>query len=373
MEDPIRLDDLRFSRIFAAAFTTWAGLHSQTMKSDTLPVHSFFSQDSFPLQPSFPQDLDIAVESGFAIASGHAIWTSNPATCGCSFPSFRQSIRLDMAREKPILLSMSDAQPERYPSSWFTCQHDYLAVLTLAWAYILSARLAELAPRFCTLAYTNSVAPHSASAKPDQKTVVVDIGDACPEEARWWAAVLAQSRGWQASLKPSFCSPWSIRLESETMFTLTSDHTAVPTSAAAASFSDACSYLNDFCSRHNVADQSHAALAAVLLFPYLGDSRTLQVPTPRFPQRKLSSLSRHDNGPHLNWIHSGQHIDRLLTLSCNLKGIPSLLLSVFYEPSIACNAATPWIHSSLSAIKWLGKDDPSIVSRMCMERTPELG
>jgi hypothetical protein len=372
MEDPIRLSDLEFSRTFAAGFMTWAGLHSQAMKSDTLPVYSFFSQDSFQLHPSFPQDLDMAIESGFAIASGHAIWTSTPATCGCSFPSFRQSLRLDMALEKPILLSMSDAQPERYPSSWFTSQHDYLAVLTLAWAYILSARLAELAPRFCSLAYTNSVALHDASAKIAQDTFLVDIGDVCPQEGRWWAAVLAQNQGWQASLEPSFCSPWSIRLESETMFTLSSDHTALPTSPAAASFSDACSYLNNFCLRHNMADQSHAALAAVLLFPYLGDSRTLHVPTPKLRQRKPIRISSHKDCSHLDWIHGGQHIDRLLTLSCNLRGIPSLLLSVFYEPSIACNAATPWIQGSLAAIKSLGRDDPSIVSRMCMQRTPEL-
>ena len=46
---------------------------------------------------------------------------------------------------------------------------------------------------------------------------------------------------------------------------------------SAPSFSDACSYLDKFCVRHKIIDQSHAALAAVLLFPSMGGCQTLQL------------------------------------------------------------------------------------------------
>jgi hypothetical protein len=49
-----------------------------------------------------------------------------------------------------------------------------------------------------------------------------------------------------------------------------------------------------------------------------------------------------------------------------------MLLSVFYEPSIECNAVTPWLQGTLAAIDSLAGDNPYILGRMCMERAPKV-
>jgi len=49
-----------------------------------------------------------------------------------------------------------------------------------------------------------------------------------------------------------------------------------------------------------------------------------------------------------------------------------MLLSVFYEPSIECNAVTPWLQGTLAAVESLCSDRPYIFGRMCMERQPRV-
>jgi hypothetical protein len=77
----------------------------------------------------------------------------------------------------------------------------YLGILSLAWAYILSSRLLELQEQDCCgVAYTTSMA---ILTTPDQETphslsVGVDIGEVDKSAARWWAAILAPGKGWQA-------------------------------------------------------------------------------------------------------------------------------------------------------------------------------
>ncbi|KAL2173392.1 3-hydroxyacyl-CoA dehydrogenase [Thermothelomyces heterothallicus CBS 202.75] len=41
------------------------------------------------------------------------------------------------------------------------------------------------------------------------------------------------------------------------------------------------------------------------------------------------------------------HLDRLLTMSCNIHGTESMLLNAFFNPNIECNAVTPWLQASL--------------------------
>jgi len=49
-----------------------------------------------------------------------------------------------------------------------------------------------------------------------------------------------------------------------------------------------------------------------------------------------------------------------------------MLLSAFYEPSIECNAITPWLQGTLAAIEHLAGNNPYIIGRMCMERAPRV-
>ncbi|KAF1841392.1 uncharacterized protein K460DRAFT_388343 [Cucurbitaria berberidis CBS 394.84] len=345
--------------------------------ADGLPASCFLTQDTFPLQPAFPRKLNLTHESHHVLASGYSIWGSSPAHCAHSFPSFRQRVHLEVAVKRPVLLSISESQNDYYAASWFASHDNYLAVLMLAWAYILSARWVEVMSPSCSLVYTDSQANHDTNTdcRGVQNSLVVDIGPANPEEARWWAAILAQGQGWLATMQPSYYSPWSINLQSNPEFSLSAEVSALPLMGSASSCLDACGFLNKFCLRHNIVDQSHAALAAVLLFPSMGNGGTLQMPFHKVDQHKQSPerpLTLHDGCSQLNDIYDGQHLDRFLTLSCNIRGIRPMLLSVFYEPSVECNAVTPWLQGTLAAIESLTDNDPSVLGRMCMERTPEV-
>jgi len=379
MDDEVRISEEQFRHVYATAFKTWAQLYSHAIEDGKLPASCFFTQDSFPLQPTFPRNLALRHHWDQIVASGFSVWGSSPAeNCPHGIPSFRRLEQLDVAVHDPVLLSISASAPSNcYSNAWFNPHSDYMSILILAWAYILSARWAEIMPTPCTLLYTDSQASYNDATtkqKNCQPSLVVDIGPANPEEARWWAAVLAQGQGWRATIQTSFLSPWSVRVESSTEFLLSLERNTLPSDRSASTFTEACGFLNRFCTRHNVIDQSHAALSAVLFFPYMA-GQTLQVPSPSFNkqgQLRKGPIGHHGSFSDLHSIHEGQHLDRLLALSCNTGGIRSLLLSVFYEPSIECNAVTPWLQGSLAAIESLADSDPALLGRMCMDRTPEV-
>lgn len=74
-----------------------------------------------------------------------------------------------------------------------------------------------------------------------------------------------------------------------------------------------------------------------------------------------------------DWTHQRHHIDKsFITLSYNTRGILPLLLSVFYELRIECNAVIPWLQGTLAAIKHVAGDNVNVVGRMCMERSPRV-
>ena len=257
--------------------------------------------------------------------------------------------------------------------------------MVLAWAYLLSARWTELIPGNCSIRYTLGQAPadHTKSPgepKDDRPAVVVDIGDASPQEIRWWTAVLAPGRGWEATLvggKQTFWSPWSIRVESGPRLIVPRGNDALPSTRVRSSprllaprgnnavpstraltnrtpsFAEAFSFLNNFCARHNIGDQSDAALAAALLLPTMGKTRkglmlpavvvSDQPPSPHFlAQVPLASHLPASWMPHLR-----RHLDKLMTLSCYSKGIRPMLLGAFYNPDIECNAVSPWRLTSM--------------------------
>jgi hypothetical protein len=139
------------------------------------------------------------------------------------------------------------------------------------------------------------------------------------------------------------------------------------------SFSDACRYIRTFCLRHNIMGHSHAALATVLLFTYMRyrcENQILQLPAPRISARKTPPLIYANAQSQCDWMYQSHYLDKLLTLSCYTRGTSSILLSVCYEPSIECNAATPWLQEALAAIDSLTGSHPYILGRMCMEKQP---
>ncbi|KAF2463835.1 uncharacterized protein BDR25DRAFT_383147 [Lindgomyces ingoldianus] len=373
MADAVRISDDQFRRIYEAGFTLWAQLHHNS-KNSNLPVYCLRLQDAFCMQPFFPRNLNLKQDETRVLATGYSFWELTGADCKYGLPSFRQQVKIGVTAGAPISLLITGTQNDSGCASWFIRDDNYLAILILAWAYILSARWTEVMPGPCTLTYTESQATyHDATNHQNNRNCIdVDIGGVSPEEARWWAAILARGQGWQATMTfehNTSLSPWSIHLQRSPQFVLSRTLGESLLRCSIPSFADSYSYLTKFCIYHNIIDQSHTALAAVLLLPSMGASRILQLPIPRISTRKRSEDLFTCPGGSLqhNWVHQ-DHLDKLLTLSCNIRGIRPMLLSVFYEPSIECNAVSAWLQGALAAIGSLTKNNLCPASRSSLRR-----
>lgn len=118
-------------------------------------------------------------------------------------------------------------------------------------------------------------------------------------------------------------------------------------------------------------DQSHAVLSAVLL-PPMRAYGTLKLATPEVRSWKQSDpafICRDDKLQH-DWMYQDHYLDKLLTLSCYTRGIRPILLSVFYEPTIECNALTPWLQGELAAVDSVPVTI-HIFRAACSDRAPE--
>lgn len=136
----------------------------------------------------------------------------------------------------------------------------------------------------------------------------VDIGTATWEETRWWTAVLAPRQGWRSVVTgQQHMSPWSISLQPSPAFVLRTITSIPPPSSprpSAVSSSAAIRFLDCFCLRHNILDQSHVALAAVLLFPCFGRNRPLLLPQPKLGTEKQPAAAatyQEDLSKHQLW------------------------------------------------------------------------
>jgi hypothetical protein len=155
---------------------------------------------------------------------------------------------------------------------------DHIALLVLAWNYILLARWAEIIPGASDPKYTKfkaqwddrNIISENNSATPT--TINIELGD-ISEAARWWAAVLALEGGWDATILSGrdnvLHSLWYTKIESEQCFTLSRSTKSCFLTAQhyAASLATALRYFSEYCKFYQVANQSYAALAATLLLP----------------------------------------------------------------------------------------------------------
>ncbi|KAG5798302.1 hypothetical protein H9Q69_002699 [Fusarium xylarioides] len=380
MDDAVRISAERFRSIYDRGFKTWVQLYADIEEKSGLPALSVAIQDICQQHPVLSRNIRLKNDQTGVFATGESIWSSHGTKCAYLIPPFQQSVRIKVAVKKPISLSISQStEGQNTELSCFLRNQNYLTVLILAWAYILSARWTEIMPGTCSLTYTECQATthqDTTQYQDEGNLVSVQLGDVSPQEARWWAAILAPGQGWQANVayeQQTSLAPWSIRLQQSFGFLLLHTTDSVSSIYSAATFSDATHYLNRFCARHNVSDQSQAALASVLLLPSMGSLRSLRLPTPS----SRMGVPHITPGPSENksnddYIHKSHRIDKLLTLSCNTRGIRPLLLSVFYEPRIECNAVTPWLQGTLAAIKHVAGNNSYVVGRLCMERSPRV-
>ncbi|KAI0891193.1 hypothetical protein F4806DRAFT_483925 [Annulohypoxylon nitens] len=395
MADEVRPTPKQFRETYNAAFQAWENLHLRIVENSNLPPFCL-TKDTFHQHPYFPPNLRLkhvhpARKAGLRrlYATGSSVWDSPPCKDDIEFSSFKQRLEIEVAVSSPVSLFIATDEPSQEDSRnppWFVrADTNFVPILILAWAYILSTRWTELLTEDCSLSYTDSQAERMddlPGVSTSRSANYVDIGTATWEETRWWTAVLAPRQGWRSVVTgQQHMSPWSISLQPSPAFVLRTITSMPPPSSprpSAVSSSAAIRFLDCFCLRHNILDQSHVALAAVLLFPCFGRNRPLLLPQPKLGTEKQPAAAatyQEDLSEHQlwsDWLGEEHDLDRLLTLSCNIRGIRPMLLSVFYEPWIDCNLVTPWLQGTVAAIDSVAHGRPYILGYMLMEREPSV-
>ncbi|KAL9062661.1 MAG: hypothetical protein Q9161_009772 [Pseudevernia consocians] len=262
-------------------------------------------------------------------------------------------VPLRLQTSSPITVALSGDSFRKWIEWEGGDQPNLLAVLTLAWSYILSARLVELQGSDVSIwAYTECAAPvHRGDKSPLSGSV--DIGAVDSRTVRWFAAILAPGVGFQIALDReqtySRHGPWAYSLAVHaSRFSIEcrqghedpniSDDTPLTSYQALQS-------LIDFGNRYGVSShQLHAALATALLFPTLNHLK-VNPALPRFaagtPKDSPAKLGNEALDRFFN------DLPYYITLSCGGDVIISSLCGVFWNPHIPSNLVSPWLQPLL--------------------------
>lgn len=195
-------------------------------------------------------------------------------------------------------LQISDSAPlAEWPGTQGLSEYDegnYLAVLFVAWAYILSARWAELLEastnQRCEYRYI-SVDDLENTSRTELCDIPIDLGPVVEEsEAEWWNAIFSSRGGWAITTKYKervYHSPWAVSASQQVGLSIVENISMA--SAEPPSSEVALEYLTRFCSYHRLYGQCLAALAGVLYVPLLSGS-SASLPMTR-PFRRLPSIT----------------------------------------------------------------------------------
>jgi hypothetical protein len=178
-----------------------------------------------------------------------------------------------------------------------------------------------------------------------------DIGSNDMAEVHWWAAILAEGRGWEATLArdgKQYYPPWECHLDSS-LFRLrhcghipSSSYALEPPSAA-----EAYGYLCNFARFHDTFDQLIGALAAAMTLPShnrFGAPITLPKPINRPNSCRNTELI------YISQIPTTAELPHFMALSCTSGLVASCLMSSFWEPGIPCNLASQRLYPAMKKV-----------------------
>lgn len=373
--------------VYEKGYRIWSNLYKDAIEADAcLPKSCFQIADLFQHHPSFPRDLKLQYRSPRSkslCVTGHAVWETSQGSCDLPPMHEHYEFGISSAGSRTITFPSSvDAGDQILEyESWFNNKENHLFILIRAWGYILSARWAEIMPS-ATLIYTENAAKLVGEGSTEADSIIVDIGDADGDAARWWSAVLAPGQGWEASInfegKDGHYSPWSTNSQAPSSFILSTSTSSSTTTLQnsngipieqGASCSDALAYLSAYCTLHDVVDQSYAALSTTLLLPNAWEKH-LNLPRPILTGRAKKTQSLSDMHIDTSWIYTHFNLDKLLVLGRNVWGMQSLLASLFYQPGVTCNTASSWLQSIYSILDPI--KDTRVLAHIFMSRVPHL-
>ncbi|KAG5812880.1 hypothetical protein H9Q74_008430 [Fusarium xylarioides] len=232
-----------------------------------------------------------------------------------------------------------------------------LLLLTLCWSYIYSVRFWELQKK--QVRYTS----HALQPRPNRNVrdrrgnISIHLENAASRGlVRWLCALLAPKPGW--SVQGGGHAPWTAFCSGGAEFTIITDEATTFTPSDPAPSSDEAvellielSGLYGFGSgRPNDYGQGPlspivAGFVAVLALPFY---RAINL-QPQFLAHTLqSNPTRVRPGPIRQYAADLQYY---MTLSMHPMSVGSIIWSVFWQPDVECNVASPWLCSILSVLR----------------------
>lgn len=384
--DPLRPHKCSSSQVSIFSLSTWRALLSSAHSLTHLPYCCNNIKSLLNRTPSIPESAQVIeyIGNSSVFLEGYSTWavsatktTSNPH---CELPPTKETL----PRKLYIGESYSGAcnLSNEYFSDWPGFQPlpssagNYLAVFVLGWSYIFSARLIETRRRTAEdqVVYTDNLAQSSHDINIGE-CFDLDIGCDSVSAVRWWAAVLAGGRGWQATLfreDGTYFSPWEFHL-SDSHFRICY-HKELPSSfpnLEAPSSTEAQEYLYKTARRHNAFDQMICALAATMTLPAhnrFGAPVTLPKPICGYGSREDTEVLYSDQIP------TSTEIPHYMAFSGTSGLLASCLFGGFWEPGISCNLTSEWLNPAmkeLTSIIFKSKQFLPIVWAMS-ERRPKV-
>lgn len=261
---------------------------------------------------------------------------------------------------------------------WFGNDSGHLGVLVVAWAYILSARWAEIMPG-ASIYYTerDETLQEIHEERTPKKEFILSTGAKHADGLHWWNALLAPDRSWCASISKSgitSISPWStsISILEDSNVRVTGIEWTDKAVAGKQSFSvpsseKARQYLMEYCEYHSTQNQCAAALSVALVLPLVRSGRRfIRFPVPQSPAKRSSS------GLSSTFTTlSHEQLDKLLTLSCDRDGIQAILSSCFLNPDVPGNVCSHYLQGIFAVIDSI--DDTRARTSLLMRGLGRMG
>lgn len=303
--------------------------------------------------PFFVPGLEMIPRGNIFQVSGESTWQSG--NCAEHIPIFTKRLSLDVSAQKPTKIRFENTT--RVHQNNLGDKGNHLGVLVVAWAYVLSARWAEIMPR-AEICYTQreTEAGNLSSTRIIQEERALSMGSGAAEALIWWKALVAPGRGWQATISSngrSSMAPWSTDILTTYDMAVrfvgitkedcggTEDTNCLPPSS-----DKAMGFIVDYCEHHGIISQCKAALSAALVFPLARRfRRCVFLPIPQLGTRQASlSLDSCRFAP------SRGQLDKLLTLSCNHVGMEAILSSCFFNADIPANVCSHYLQGIFAVI-----------------------
>ncbi|KAJ5687171.1 hypothetical protein N7536_009790 [Penicillium majusculum] len=371
MEDALRPSKEAFEYTLRASYQLWS-THFNT-SDGLLPLECI---DLKPLLKDTPAFLaDGLIPSGRALSfacaknrdnleiKGRSRWKTSKAGADCITPPkvIPLELPLGVAEARKVELS-KDAPLSKWPGVRGISGYDegnYIAVLFLAWAYILSAKWAELLDRSekhqCSTKYSSETCQEpEASVQPE--VIEVDLPpDASEAEIVWWHAILSGTPAWEICVKyesERFVSPWSVSLGGAISMRAKDGMHLQSITYNPPSSTTALQYLTRFCNHHRIYAQCTAALSASFftLDFFLRKPPTLPIPSPAKSPEYHSTQTSPQSISALISEHE-KLLPYYMTLSSEtwLTTLPAVK-STFFNPDIPCNLVSAWMNPAFAII-----------------------